>query len=72
MVLRIEKVRIGDTFCSVAMKISKQFPAMKEIKCDSHIIKEVKQFEYLGSKFDSEGRYQKEIIQEFRQVMIIC
>ena len=39
---------------------------MKEIKCDGHIIKEIKEFGYLGSKFDSEGRYQKEITQRIQ------
>ena len=38
------------------MKIGKQFSAMKEIKCDGHLIKEVKEFGYLESKFNSEGR----------------
>ena len=45
------------------MKISKQFSAMKEIKCDGEIIKKFKEFGYLESKFDLEGRYQKEITQ---------
>ena len=39
---------------------------MKEIKCHGHTIKELKDFGYLGSKFDSEGKYQKEITQRIQ------
>ena len=32
---------------------------MTEMKCDGNVVKEIKQFGYLGSKFDSLGLIQK-------------